>query len=177
MVNKSTLTNLKKLICLLILFNSCACTKYWYKPMGWIFKNIPKEGSPGFRLGWIHGCESGLGTQFGGAIYQSFYTWKRDPDIASSNPDYNKIRKRYKKELKDINWNNVAEIKKNLNDYNTVFWMGHYFCRQTIIGTLQTADMAPPVADEERYDPMAHSLGNIFKMTGKGDTRIGTGLW
>ena len=145
--------------------------------MGWIFKNIPKEGSPGFRLGWIHGCESGLGTQFGGAIYQSFYTWKRDPDIASSNPDYNKIRKRYKKELKDINWNNVAEIKKNLNDYNTVFWMGHYFCRQTILGTLQTADMAPPVADEERYDPMAHSLGNIFKMTGKGDTRIGTGLW
>lgn len=46
--------------------------------MGWVFKNIPKDGTPGYKLGWIHGCESGLGTQFGGAIYQSFYTWKRD---------------------------------------------------------------------------------------------------
>ena len=70
--------------------------------MGFIFRHAPKEGSPGFRLGWMHGCESGLGTQFGGAIYQSFYSWKRDVDIASSNPDYKKIKNRYKKELKDV---------------------------------------------------------------------------
>jgi hypothetical protein len=167
----------KIILCFLFSLILTSCSKYWYKPMGWVFNHVPKEGSPGFKLGWLHGCESGLGTQFGGAIYQSFYTWKRDPDIASANPDYNVIRKRYKKELRGVNWRDIKDIKKNLSDYNTIFWGGHYFCRQVIIGTLQTADMAPPVADEERYNPMAHSLGNIFKMTGKGDTRIGTGLW
>jgi hypothetical protein len=173
MVNKF----FKIILCFLISLALSSCSKYWYKPMGWVFNHVPKEGSPGFKLGWLHGCESGLGTQFGGAIYQSFYTWKRDPDIASANPDYNVIRKRYKKELKGVNWRDIKDIKKNLSDYNTIFWGGHYFCRQVIIGTLLTADMAPPVADEERYNPMAHSLGNIFKMTGRGDTRIGTGLW
>jgi hypothetical protein len=167
----------KIILCFLISLALSSCSKYWYKPMGWVFNHVPKEGSPGFKLGWLHGCESGLGTQFGGAIYQSFYTWKRDPEIASANPDYNLIRKRYQKELKKVNWRDIQDIKKNFSDYNTIFWGAHSFCRQVIIGTLQTADMAPPVADEERFNPMAHSLGNIFKMTGKGDTRIGTGLW
>lgn len=167
----------RKISVFFLLLILCSCYPNWYKPMGKVFKNAPKNGSPGFRLGWIHGCESGLSTQFGGAIYQSFYTWKRDPDITSSEPDYDKIRKRYRKELKDIDWNNINDIKKNFSDYNTIFWGGHIFCRQAVIGMLISADMKPPVADDERYNPMAHSLGNIWKMTGRGDTRIGTGLW
>jgi len=45
------------------------------------------------------------------------------------------------------------------------------------LGILQTADMSPPLPGQERYNPMGHSLGNIWKMNGKGDTRIGTGNW
>ena len=169
---------IKKFTSIILLFFSLnSCSKYWYKPMGFIFRHAPKEGSPGFRLGWMHGCESGLGTQFGGAIYQSFYSWKRDADIASSNPDYKKIKDRYKKELRDVNWNNLQDIKKNFSDYNTIFWGGHYFCRQSVLGTLKAADMNPALPDEERFNPMAHSIGNVFKMTSVGDTRIGTGLW
>ena len=89
---------------------------------------MPKNGSPGFKLGWIHGCESGLGSQFGGAFFMSFYSWKRDPDIASVDPNITRIRARYKKELKDVNWDNPAEVKKNLSDYNsvTVLFLAHY---------------------------------------------------
>lgn len=138
---------------------------------------MPKGGSPGFELGWTHGCESGLGTQFGGSIYQTFYTWKRDPDITSSNPDIEKIRRRYKKELEKINWNNIDEVKRNFADYNSVFWGVHLFCRHSVIGTLQAAQMEPPTPGEERYNMGAHSVGNVWKITGKGDTRIGTGFW
>ncbi len=166
-----------KLIAILLLLILSGCYKNWYKPMGYIFKNVPKNGSPGFTLGWIHGCESGLGTQFGGAIYQTFYSWHRDPDITSSNPDIAKIRKRYRKELRAVNWNDQRDIDKNFSDYNTIFWGAHAFCRHSVLGTLQTANMNPALPSEERYDPMAHSIGNIWKITGKGDTRIGTGLW
>ena len=168
---------MRKIFLIFLILGLCSCYRNWYKPMGKVFKDVPKGGTPGFRLGWIHGCESGLGTQFGGAIYQSFYTWSRDPDIASSKPDIEKIRKRYKKELKGVNWNNPAEVKKNFSDYNIIFWGGHAYCRQMVVGILIASDMKPPLPDEERYDPMAHSLGSIWKMTGRGDTRIGTGLW
>ncbi len=168
---------LKRILPLIFFVLLTSCHRNWYKPMGYLFKDVPKNGNPGFTLGWIHGCESGLGTQFAGAIYQSFYSWKRDPDIASSNPNIEKIRKRYPKELKRIDWSNQAEIKKNFSDYNTIFWGAHYYCRQMAIGLLISADMKPPVADDERYNPMAHSVGNVWKITGRGDTRIGTGLW
>ena len=100
--------------------------------MGFIFRHAPKEGSPGFRLGWMHGCESGLGTQFGGAIYQSFYGWKRDADIASYNPDYKKIKDRYRKELRGVNWNNIQELLPDLlenypsNMHKVVSWWIKY---------------------------------------------------
>ena len=88
------------LLILPISLSSCFWVPNWYKPQGYfIFRQAPKEGSPGFKLGWIHGCESGMGTQFGGTMYMTFYTWKKDPDISSSSPDINKIRNRYKKEL------------------------------------------------------------------------------
>lgn len=139
---------------------------------------MPKGGTPGFRLGWIHGCESGLGSQFGGAIYMTFYTWKRDPDIASVDPNIPKIRARYKKELRDVNWDNPAEIKKNFSDYNTIFWGAHAFCRHSVLGVLYTADMEPPVPGQDRYVIGAHSIGNVFK-TSKRDVRLGVngGMW
>ena len=163
----------------LIFFLASCSTPNWYKPMGLrVFRKMPKEGTPGFKLGWIHGCESGLGTQFGGSIYQSFYSWHRDPDITSSDPDINKIRVRYKKELRAINWNNKNEITKNFSDYNSIFWGAHYFCRQVVLGTMQAADMEAPLPGEERYNPGKHSVGNIWKLNGRGDVRIGsTGLW
>lgn len=143
-----------------------------------LFKKMPKGGTPGFELGWIHGCESGLGSQFGGAVYMSFYTWKRDPDIASVNPDIPKIRARYRKELAKVNWNDPVEVKKNFSDYNTIFWGAHSFCHGAVLGILQTANMNPSLPGAERYDPMAHSLGNVWKLNGRGDTRIGSsGLW
>ncbi len=163
---------------ILVILSFTGCSKNYYKPMGYIFSKMPKGGSPGFELGWTHGCESGLGSQFGGAIYESFYTWKRDPDITSANPNITKIRERYKVELRGINWNDPEDIKKNLSDYNTIFWGAHYFCRQSVLGTVQAAAMTPPLPGQTRYDPGAHSIGNIWKLNARGDTRIGsTGLW
>ena len=145
--------------------------------MGYLFTHMPKGGTPGFELGWRHGCESGLGSQFAGALYMNFYTWKRDSDLVVSNPDYNKIRKKYRKELAKVNWNNIQEVKKNLSDYNSIFWGAHAFCRHSVLGMLNTAEMDPALPGDERYNPSAHSIGNVWKMTGKGDTRIGTGFW
>ncbi len=140
-----------------------------------MFRNIPKDGSPGLQLGWQHGCESGLGSQFGGNFYMSAYTWHRDVDITSSNPNIEAIRKRYKREFKSINWNDSAEVKKNLSDYNTIFWTAHAFCRHSVLGILQTADMEPNLPGDDRYLPQKHYLGNIYMIHGKGDVRIGRG--
>lgn len=137
-----------------------------------LFSQMPKGGTPGFRLGWIHGCESGLGSQFAGAFYMTFYTWNRDVDIASVDPNINRIRTRYKKELRGINWDNAAEVRKNFSDYNTIFWGAHAFCRHAALGILQTADMNPPIPGDERYNMMGHSVGNVFKLT-KRDARLG----
>ena len=157
---------------------TASCGKYWYKPMGHLFNKMPKNGSPGFKLGWEHGCNSGLGSQFGGAIYMSFYTWTKDVDIMSSNPDIPKIRNRYKKELKDINWNDPNDISKNFSDYKKIFWGAHIFCRHSVLGILQTAGMDPSLAGKPRYSPGAHSIGNVWNLKGKGDVRIGsTGHW
>jgi hypothetical protein len=171
--------SIKKIIQILIIFlvfSLTSCVANWYKPLGYrTFRQMPKGGTPGFELGWIHGCQSGLGTQFGGSIYMSFYSWSKDPDIASSNPNINLIRKRYKKELKKVNWDDPEDIKKNFNDYNEIFWRAHIFCRHVVLGTLQQAGMTPPLVGEDRYDPGAHSVGNVWKLNGKGDTRIGAG--
>lgn len=167
----------KKYLIIITLFFTSSCYYNWYKPMGYLFTHMPKGGTPGFELGWRHGCESGLGSQFAGALYMNFYTWHRDSDLVVSNPDYNKIRKKYRKELGKVNWNNIQEVKKNLSDYNSIFWGAHAFCRHSVLGMLNTAEMDPALPGDERYNPAAHSIGNVWKMTGKGDTRIGTGFW
>lgn len=167
---------MKIVILFLLLVTSCS-TPNWYKPQGYmLFKQMPEGGSPGFNLGWIHGCQSGLGSQFGGAVGMSFYTWSKDPDIASSNPNIPKIKERYKKELKDINWDDIAEVKKNFSDYNTIFWGAHSFCRHSRLGMLQTAGMTPNLPGDERYDPGAHSVGSVWEMDKRGDTRMKS-LW
>ncbi len=169
--------NKKYFLIILIIFLS-SCVANWYKPSGYkFFSQMPKGGSPGFELGWIHGCQSGLGTQFGAAIYMTFYTWSRDPDISSVNPDIPKIRARYKKELKGINWDDINDVKKNFSDYNTIFWNTHSFCRHSILGTMQSAGMTPKLAGQERFSPSEHNLGSVWKIDGKGDTRIGRGFW
>ncbi len=165
----------------LLLIQNCSYPN-WYKPSGYLFSKMPKGGSPGYNLGWTHGCQSALGSQFAGSFFMSFYSWSRDPDISSSNPNIEKIRQRYgKKELKDINWNDLAQVKANFADYNQVFWEGHYFCRQTSIGTAQMAGMNPPLPGETRYNPAAHHLGSIYKLDGKNDPRWGSpvsgGFW
>ena len=162
----------KKLLILLIILSLSSCGRYWYKPYGRLFNTMPKGGTPGFELGWIHGCESGMATQFGGSIFMSFYSWKKDPDIikAKQSPeDITRIRKRYMNEkLANIDWDNPAEVHKNFSDYNNIFWATHIFCRHSVLGNLQMADMAPPLPGDQRYDPSAHSLGNIYKIDGKG---------
>ena len=164
----------------LICFLANCSTPNWYKPYGYfLFSQMPKGGTPGFRLGWIHGCESGLGSQFGGVFYMSFYSWRRDADIVSVDPNVTKIRIRYRKELRGINWDDPAEVKKNFSDYNTIFWGAHAFCRHSVLGALQTATMDPALPGATRYDMSAHSIGNVFKITGKSDTRLGANgsLW
>lgn len=107
----------------------------------------------------------------------SFYSWSRDPDITSVDPNVAKIRVRYRKELRGVNWDNAVEVKKNFSDYNTIFWGAHAFCRHSALGVLQTADMNPPNPGDDRYNMGAHSVGNVFKIT-KRDSRWGsTGLW
>jgi hypothetical protein len=172
-----------RLLLTAFLLSSCS-VPHWWKPYGYMmFKKIPKNGSPGLQLGWIHGCESGLGSQFGGGIYMYFYTWHRDVDITSSNPDINKIRRRYKKELAKVNWNDPADISKNFSDYNSIFWNAHGICHASIIGMLQTTDISgdpgngliPPVAGDTRFDPSQHSIGRVWSLHGKGDVRWGAG--
>lgn len=141
-----------------------------------LFKQMPK-GSPGFELGWVHGCQSGLGSQFGTAAYHTFYTWSRDPDITSTTPDIARIRARYPRELSKINWNDENDIKKNFSDYNTIFWGAHAFCRHSVLGILQSAGMGPVLPGEERFELGKHNVGSVWKMDGKGDVRIGTGFW
>lgn len=169
----------KNFLAIFLIIAVTCCVPNWYKPFGWrMFRQMPKDGTPGLRLGWLHGCESGLGTQFGGALFMTFYTWKRDADITSANPNVEVIRKRYKKELKGVDWNNPADIKKNFSDYNGIIWTAHAFCRHSLLGTLQSADMTPKIPGQDRYDPTAHSVSNVWRLHGKGDVRIGkSGLW
>jgi len=173
---KNKIKMFKKIFLILLILSLSSCSRYWYKPYGRIFKQLPKGGSPGFELGWLHGCESGLGSQFGGAFYMTFYTWKKDPDIASSDRSpqtIGRIREKYKNEkIANINWNNPVEVERNFRNYNTIFWGAHIFCRHTALGELEMAGMDPPLPGAERYEPAKHSLGNIYKIDGKGDARL-----
>jgi len=174
-ISKFTFAHLKPLKSFLLLVIIASCNvPHWYKPYGYMtFKHLPKNGSPGFTLGWIHGCESGLGTQFGGAIYQTFYTWHRDVDITSSNPNVARVRARYSRELRGVNWNDPNDIKSNFSDYNKVFWKSHIFCRHSVLGILQTAGYTPNNPGESRFDFEKHGVGGVFSISGAGDSRIG----
>ena len=141
---------------------------------------MPKGGSPGFNLGWKHGCESGLGTQFGGAIYMTFYTWHKDVDIIKSvktPQDIDRIRRRYPNELASVNWNDPADAEKNFQHYKKIFWQAHSFCRQSVLGELQNAAMNPPIPGDDRYTFSNGAIGNIYKIDGRGDARWGNGYW
>ncbi len=172
--------NFIKIISVLIFLFTSSCGPYWYKPYGKIFKQAPKDGTPGYRTGWMHGCESGLSTQFGSAIMMTFYKWKKDPLLSVANPDLNLVRAKYEKEWK-INWNNPSEIKDNIRNYKTVFWIGHIFCRHAILGTYQLAgdayggSMDPTLAGDQRYQPGGHNLGNIYSFQGRGNMQ--PSLW
>lgn len=169
--------NLKKVfnVLLLVTFLSSCSTPNWYKPRGYLlFSMMPKGGSPGYSLGWIHGCQSGAGTQFGGSFFLSSYKWSKDPDITSVRGDREVIRKRYPKRLKDINWNDEVDIKRNFSDYRLVFWDAHFLCRQVVLGTLQMGGMTPNLPGEARYNPADHHIGNIYSITSKGDPRLGS---
>jgi hypothetical protein len=158
------------LLIIIFLLTLSACGPYWYKPYGRIFKDMPQGGTPGFQLGWKHGCESGMATQFGGAFYQSFYTWKKDPDIMSSNPNITAIKERYQQGL-PINWNNPAEVGKNFSDYKKVHPAAYAYCKHTVLGMLQSANLDPSLAGGDRWDPSTSNLENIYLIDVKGDMR------
>ena len=165
----------KLLIIVLLIFTGCY--KNWYKPMGKIFDTMPKGGTSGFNLGWIHGCESGLATQFGGEAYKMFYAWKKDPDIISINPNFERVKKRYRSELKNVDWKNQKEVEKNFNDYKKIHPIAYYQCRQTVLGTLQSASMTPNLpGDNALIQPLGHNVWNVFQVMGApGDTL--QGIW
>jgi hypothetical protein len=168
---------MKKLIIIILLFFTSCSYKNWHKPMGRVFNTMPKGGTPGFNLGWIHGCESGLATQFGGEAYKMFYAWKKDPDIISSNPNFDIVRKRYKKELKDIDWQNKKEVEKNFSDYKKIHPIAYFQCRQIILGTMQSASMTPDLpGDNKLIQPFGHNVWNVLQIMGApGDTL--QGIW
>jgi hypothetical protein len=171
---------IKKILIIFPLLAFASCGPYWYKPHGKIFTFLPKGGTPGFELGWMHGCESGLSTQFAGAFYKSFYSWKRDPYITKTNKtsrDVARIREKYKDELEDINWRNRKEVEKNFSDYNTIFWAAHAFCRHYTVGQLLSSDMTPPIPGDERVTFRKGAIGNVYKIDGRGDGRLGNGYW
>ena len=159
-------------IIIITLFLFCSsCSKFWYKPYGKVFNLGPKKGSPGFKLGWEHGCISGLGSQFGGAVMMTFYTWTKDVQIAKrvqTPQDIEDIKNRYPQELKDINWNNPQEVTKNFNDYKTVFWNAHGYCHGMILGALQNATMNPTIPGQTRYVPGSDNLNSIYRIDGRG---------
>jgi hypothetical protein len=165
-----------KLALLLLLLTSCS--RYWYKPYGKIFNHKP-SGSPGLELGWVHGCESGLGTQFGGAIMMTFYSWNKDETIAAysgeninpNSPEIIEVRNKYGKDL-DIDWNNPQEIAKNFNEYNMIFWRSHIFCRHSILQTLNSSEMTPPLPSEQRYEMDKHSPMDVWKFDRGNNFRI-----
>ena len=170
--------NLKYFIKLASIFSflfTASCGPYWYKPYGKIFKQVPKDGTPGYRQGWMDGCESGLATQFGSGFMMTFYKWKKDPLLSQDKPDLNLVRAKYEDKW-DIDWNNKSEISDNARHYKKIFWISHIFCRHSIVGTYQTAQdayggsMDPPLPGEERYNPGAHSLGNIWSFHGRGSS-------
>lgn len=130
----------------------------------------------GYNLGWKHGCQSGLATQFSGAIGMTFYQWSRDPDITSVNPNIPAIRERYPEEFGGVNWGDPVDIRRNFSDYNLVFWDAHAFCRQTALGSLRSSIGNPPIPSETRYIPQ--NIGDIYGIGGPYDSRIGsTGMW
>ena len=165
----SKLRTITILIISILLLSGCGGnSKYLLKPHGYTFlTQAPQEGTPGFRLGWYHGCESGFGSQFGGEFFMAFYTWQRDQDLIIKNPDIAKIKAKYEKEL-PIDWNNPEEIKKNLSDYKKVFWHAHSFCRHTALGTHQASASPgnnvyePPLPGEQHFKPGGHNLSNIY---------------
>jgi len=165
---------LKKIAILFALFFLTSCGPYWYKPMGKIFKQAPKapdQASYGFRLGWIHGCESGLATNFGGTFFMSFYKWKRDPDLIASNPDRYKLSRKYEDEL-PLDWNNDREVEKNIYDYNNIFWTAHKYCRHYALGSLRMVDMEPDLPSAERFRLGSHNMTDMYRLDGFGDTRF-----
>lgn len=169
-----------KLLSILSFFTVSSCGPYWYKPQGRVFKQAPKDGTPGFRQGWMQGCESGLATQFAGSFMMTFYKWTKDPLLSIANPDLNLVRKKYGKKW-DINWDNPTEIKDNIRHYKKIFWISHFYCRHFALGTFQNAkdahgnSMDPPLAGEQRYKPGGHSLGNIYSFHGRGHSNLS--LW
>jgi len=169
------------LIVFVVLLSSCAIpmNRHWWKPNGYLFSMMPKGGSPGYNLGWLHGCQSGLGTQFAGSVGMTFYTWSRDVDITSSKPNIEAIKKRYgDKDLKDVNWDDQANVKQNLSDYNLVFFDAYNFCRQTALGSLRATIGNPPLPGEVRYHPSDSNIGDIWNLNNGYDSRIGnTGYW
>ncbi|MDA0901883.1 MAG: hypothetical protein O3B09_00535 [Proteobacteria bacterium] len=172
---------IKTIIILILPIILTGCYDNWYKPHGYSFKHAPKTGSPGFKLGFKHGCESGFANNFGGTFYMTFYSWSKDRDLVIENPDIEKLRKRYEKEM-PINWDDPEEVKKNVNDYKKVFWQAHRFCRHSVLGTHhasgtmeQGGSWEPTLPGQERYSPggpKAHTIGNVWSFRGRGNSNL-----
>ena len=96
---------------IILLFFITSCNKYWYKPASYVLNNGPKKGSPGYLLGWNHGCQSGMATNFGGPLFLWLWDYKKDADLVRHDRDLEKLRVKYEKEL-PINWDDPEEVAK-----------------------------------------------------------------
>ena len=154
---------------IILLLSSASCIGNWYKPGSRVFKHVPKDGSDGLKAGWMDGCESGLATSFGGNMYMSFYSWKRDHTLIANQIDYASIYKRYGDKWKNINWNNKDSIDKSIKDYNLIFWRAHIFCRHFVLQNLNAAGGKVPGVgtDTVGINFQRHlNIGDVFSLHG-----------
>lgn len=81
------------IVSLLILFSvvGCKAVPEEMKPMGWVFKQIPEDAPPIFKIAWKHGCSSGL-SGMTNSLYRSNYEFIQDPELRK-DPEYYKVWK------------------------------------------------------------------------------------
>ena len=159
------------LLKLSLIIITTSCNDSWYKPGAHLLDNGPKTGSPGFLLGWRHGCESGISGSFTGNMFMYFWDYKRDPELMRKDLNTELLKEKYAKEL-PINWNDSEEVKKMISDYKQPFWSAHAYCRHYGIQTLQMSDMAPANPKEARYVLGSHNVGSIWRLDARGDNRL-----
>jgi hypothetical protein len=101
---------------IIITLSSCTLTKEnIFAPNKRVFKAMPQDAHPDFKMGWMHGCETGLATGFTNDFYKMFYGFNK----------------------------NVEMVRSENAQYSRGWYTAMRYCRHFGVGTLKEAGMAP----------------------------------